>query len=491
MARLPVRFIHVTEIKRITPHMARITFGGDDLADLGSSEPDQQVKLYFPKPGQPVPRLPEPGPDGDFTRWYQEYLAIPEPERPWMRSYTIRAHHPDRGVIDIDFVLHSDAGPATRWAQSATPGDVLGMFGPSASFARPAAIGTSIAASDWLLLAGDETALPAISSLLESLPAGARAVAYVEVSGPAEEQPIDTRGQVTVHWLHRGDLPAGHSDVLVRAVRDADFPPGAVFAWLAGEASAVRALRRHLIQERGVDKRVIDFTGHWRLKLTQDDAPTEEDLAEARERLADARAQQPTPPPQTVFDRAYESQAAPWVIGAPQPAVVALERDGWIRGVVLDAGCGTGEHTIHLTRLGYHVRGIDASQIAIDQAHVNAAKHEVAARLEVADALHLGTEPTYDTVVDSALFHVFDPADRTRYVRSLLQVCRPGALVHILALSDTGPRCGPQVSDTVIREAFGDGWILEDLRLSQYREIVGSEGELGDLPAWLARVRRT
>ncbi len=214
MEELPVSFIQVTDVKRITPHMARITFGGEDLADF-ATWPDQQVKLCFPKPGQAVPRLPKPSADGDVMRWYQSYLAIPEHERPWMRSYTIRAYHPQRNMIDIDFVLHGDAGSATRWAQSAKPGDTLGMVGPSASYSRP------LGRSDWLLLAGDETALPAIGTLIESLPQDARAVAYIEVIDAAEEQRFETRGEVTVHWVHRGEVPAGRSDVLVEAVRGA------------------------------------------------------------------------------------------------------------------------------------------------------------------------------------------------------------------------------------------------------------------------------
>jgi len=189
---------------------------------------------------------------------------------------------------------------------------------------------------------------------------------------------------------------------------------------------------------------------------------------------------------------------------ANRSRIVALERDDGIHGRVLDPGCGTGEHTIHLTRLGYDVRGIDSSEHAINQARANAAARNVAARFEVADALQLGQDPSYDpiydTVVDSALFHIFDPADRSRYVRSLYRAARPGALVHVLALADTGPGFGPQISDTVIREAFGEGWALEDLRSSQYRGvIVGSThaaalgrpvGDLVDLPAWLARARR-
>jgi NADPH-dependent ferric siderophore reductase len=280
---LPIWYVQVAGVQRVTPRMARISFGGKELAGLSRIEPDQQVKLYFPKPGQERPRLPKP--DGDFLGWYQAFSAIPEDERPWTRSYTIRAHHPERSTVDVDFVLHHDAGPATRWAWSAKPGDTLGMFGPSTTFARPVPLRTSIEAADRLLLMGDETAIPAIGSLIESLPRGTRAVAYVEIADSGEEQAFETCGEVTVHWLPRDGVPAGHSDVLVKALQDAEFPSGSVFAWLAAESGTVRALRRHLVDERGVAKRSIEFTGHWRLKLTQDDAPTPEDLAEAQERF--------------------------------------------------------------------------------------------------------------------------------------------------------------------------------------------------------------
>ncbi|MGW2559414.1 siderophore-interacting protein [Streptomyces sp. NPDC001514] len=284
---LPLRFVQVTGVRRLTPRMARITFGGPDLTGFTLDAPDQQVKLYFPRPGQRAPRLPEPGADGDVMRWYAAFSAIPEAERPWMRSYTVRACDARRGTIDIDFVLHEDAGPATRWAAAARPGDTLGMFGPSAYFTRPIDLG----AAQWVLLAGDETALPAIGTILEWLPAGTRTLVYAEVADAAEEQRLATQGEVTVHWLHRNGRPAGPGGPLVGAVRTAAFPPGPVYAWLGGEASAVRALRRHLVGERGVDKRSVDFAGYWRQRLSQDDAPTEADLAEARERLAQARDQ--------------------------------------------------------------------------------------------------------------------------------------------------------------------------------------------------------
>src|SRR5438445_11227273 len=107
------------------------------------------------------------------------------------------------------------------------------------------------------------------------------------------------------------------------------------------------------------------------------------------------------------FDEAYKSGSAPWVIDQPQPVVVTLEQDGWIRGAVLDVGCGTGEHTIHLADRGYDVLGVDVSPAGVEQARAGAAARGVTARFEVGDVFALGDEPRYDTVLDSALFHIF------------------------------------------------------------------------------------
>lgn len=199
------------------------------------------------------------------------------------------------------------------------------------------------------------------------------------------------------------------------------------------------------------------------------------------------------------FDDAYRTGTPPWVTGAPQPAVVQLERAGLIRGRVLDIGCGTGEHTILLASLGYDVLGVDFAPHAVARARENAAAHGVQARFEVADAMNLSGQPPFDTVLDSALFHIFDAADRARYIASLARTCRTGGVVHVLALSDRGRGFGPQVSESAVRDAFGAGWLLESLTETTYSGVVQqAQAETVGLPpgtrvaepAWLARARR-
>ncbi len=171
-----------------------------------------------------------------------------------------------------------------------------------------------------------------------------------------------------------------------------------------------------------------------------------------------------------------------------------------IRGRVLDVGCGLGEHTILLTALGYDVLGVDYAPHAVDKARRNARAKGLDARFEVADALALDDEPGYDTVIDSAVFHIFgDDEQRSRYVASLHRALRPDGILHLLALSDSGRGFGPSVSEETVRTAFADGWRLEALDSTTYRGVVGPAhaealglpvGTVVDEPAWLGRIRR-
>jgi NADPH-dependent ferric siderophore reductase len=194
--------------------------------------------------------------------WYGSYLALPEQVRPIMRTYTVRGRDPHSGRIDVEFILHGDSGPASAWATAARPGDLLGIIAAGAdddgAQARPYSPGDA----DWQLLVGDATALPAIASILEQLPAGACARVFVEVPSAQDVRELNGPGDVQVTWL-TGTAP-------VEAVRAAELPGGVPYAWVAGEAAMVRAVRRHLVTDRGFDARAHYFGGYWRAGVAED-----------------------------------------------------------------------------------------------------------------------------------------------------------------------------------------------------------------------------
>ena len=207
-----------------------------------------------------------------------------------------------------------------------------------------------------------------------------------------------------------------------------------------------------------------------------------------------------TTPPST-FEDSYRRGEPPWVIDQPQPAVVELERSGGLTGPVLDLGCGTGEHTVLLARLGYRVLGADSAPAAIERARERARAAGVAAEFTVADAMDPSALGRFATVLDSALFHVFGADDRARYARALTDVVEPCGQVIVLALSTRGPGFGPQIDDDAVAAAFAPpDWIVEGLEPTTYRGRVTHAdqatatgralGELVDLPAVVARVRR-
>ncbi|WET80657.1 siderophore-interacting protein [Amycolatopsis sp. QT-25] len=253
----------VTGVRRLTPHMSRVTFSGASLVDQA---PDQYVKVFFPRPGQAEPVLPAPPSGDEVLSWYQTYLAMPDDVRPPMRTYTVRALRPSAQEVDIDFVLHGDEGPASAWASRASAGDRVAFLGPHGLYDVPE--GTT-----WQLLIGDETAIPAIGAIVEALPAGTRAVVYVEIGDREDRQVFDTQGVVELHWVVRGSGPVG--DAVLEAVRKAELPGGAPYAWISGEANMVKLARRHLVRERGVDKRAICFTGYWRQGVSEEAAGRE------------------------------------------------------------------------------------------------------------------------------------------------------------------------------------------------------------------------
>jgi cyclopropane fatty-acyl-phospholipid synthase-like methyltransferase len=191
------------------------------------------------------------------------------------------------------------------------------------------------------------------------------------------------------------------------------------------------------------------------------------------------------------WDSAYLAGPPPWDIGRPQPVFVRLADSGLLSGRVLDAGCGTGEHVLLAAAHGADAMGVDLSGLAIEKARAKAAERGLTARFEVADALHLERlGGRFGTVIDSGLFHVFDDADRPRYVTSLAAVAEPGGTYYMMCFSDRQPGVwGPRrVREEEIRAAFADGWEVVSLTRDQF-SINPIQGN-SVAQAWQAVIRR-
>jgi NADPH-dependent ferric siderophore reductase len=258
---------HVVRTERISPALLRVTFGGDQLTGFASGGRDQSCSLFLPHPGQQSPVVPVEEGEG----WFKAWRALPEQVRAVMRSYTVRAARPELAEVDVDFVLHGDTGPASCWAGRAAEGDRVLLIGPTVAD-NSSVLFRPPTGTDWVLLTADETALPAAAAILEWLPAGTRALAFLEVPGGEDRLELATAADLDVHWLPRG---AARPGVVLDALRAADLPEGTPYAWVAGEAAAVRSVRRHLVGERGFDRRTVTFTGYWRLGASEEDLRAE------------------------------------------------------------------------------------------------------------------------------------------------------------------------------------------------------------------------
>nr|WP_100001538.1 siderophore-interacting protein [Phyllobacterium zundukense] len=241
-----LRLLEVQAVKRITPLMLRVTLAGDQLEGFISPGYADHIKIFFPQAGND-PVLPVLGPDG---------LAFPDDKpRPQMRDYTPRVFHAATNTLEVDFVLHGD-GPASSWAAQAEVGEKIVIGGPRGSMIIPDAF-------DWYLLAGDETALPAISRRLEELPATARAVAVIEVADKEEEQALTTEASAEIIWVHRNGAEAGNNDLLLRKIEALNLPEGDCYAFIASESSISKAVRNHLVDQRGFNGEWVKAAGYW------------------------------------------------------------------------------------------------------------------------------------------------------------------------------------------------------------------------------------
>jgi NADPH-dependent ferric siderophore reductase len=233
----------VKRVEHLTPRMVRVTFTGPELAGFGWNGAAAHIKLIF---GSANPAAPAP--------------ADSEGPRPITRTYTPRRFDAATRELDVDFVIHGE-GPASAWASQAAPGQTLTIAGPGRHYVVDPRV-------DWFVLAGDDSALPAISTILEQLPPNALATVFLEVVDAGEEQAIQSSGKASITWLHRGEDPTRAGVLLEESVRALELPSGAGRVYVACEAGAMRRIRRHLLAERSLERDHVVTRGYWKLGAT-------------------------------------------------------------------------------------------------------------------------------------------------------------------------------------------------------------------------------
>ncbi len=266
MAGRPLQAFEVVSTEQLTPHMIRVVLGSSNFDTFVPGKfTDSYVKLVFVADGIDVAALPRP-----LT--LDSFAELPPERRPPVRTLTVRRVDEDARQITLDIVVHGEHGVAGQWAATAEPGQPIYLMGPGGAY-------TPDPAADWHLLAGDESALPAIAAALEALPDSAVGMTFIEVAGPDDEIPLIAPGGVEITWVYRGgraDLVpedrAGDHAPLIEAVTTARWLPGRVHVFIHGEAQTVmHNLRPYIRKERGIDAQwAASISGYWRRGRTEE-----------------------------------------------------------------------------------------------------------------------------------------------------------------------------------------------------------------------------
>ncbi|MFA7678546.1 MAG: siderophore-interacting protein [Pigmentiphaga sp.] len=259
LARPPAfRVLTVQEVHELGPHFRRIRFGSQDLQRYGQ-EDNLHCKLMFPQPGVSEPEWPTLNESG--------LPRLPQGEKRLdLRTYTIRRIDAAQQWLDIDFVLHDDAGPGSRWAAQARRGQLIGMTGPG---------GRTASLADRMVLAGDETAVPAMARIAEALPDNTACRVLAEVAGPDDELDLSLPVGVQWTWLHRGACAAGESSLLRERFEALDWESvlgqsgESRFVWLGAEFATVQHLRNWARETLKLEKREQLMVAYWRNGLSE------------------------------------------------------------------------------------------------------------------------------------------------------------------------------------------------------------------------------
>lgn len=248
----------VCDIQDTTPRLRRISLKHEVLKEIGSLAPGAHFKVLIPAMKGQQTTLPDLS--SGRPHW-------PDPQnKPIIRTYTVRNLDSERGILNVEFVLHGDIGPASAWAAQALINDYLGI-GIKKS-------GKTIEWADWYLFAGDETAIPAIATILEALPAESSGIALLEVDGPSDIFPINTKSSVEVRWLTRDGILPQHSDKLLIAIKDVVISNTIRYlryVWMAGEHNMIKALRKYATEQLGLDRDQLHATAYWTAGLSEEE----------------------------------------------------------------------------------------------------------------------------------------------------------------------------------------------------------------------------
>ena len=247
-------YAEVDHVERLSPDLLRVVLTGGTLDQFeGAAATDAYINARFPPAGSPV-----------TVPFSQEDLAgLHDEHRPRPRRFTIRDWDPDQQLLSIDFVVHGDAGYAGSWAQRAEPGDRLQFDGPSGSYHPSPDV-------DWHLFVGDESAIGAIGASLQRLGADARALVFAVVEKRGHEIDLPRADGVAIKWLYREEA-AKSENWVAEVVAATDFPEGTFDIFVHGEAEEVRAVRRHLAVDRGIDVSGASISPYWRRRHTDED----------------------------------------------------------------------------------------------------------------------------------------------------------------------------------------------------------------------------
>lgn len=249
-------FGEVVATQEVTPNLIRVVLGGAGLADyVPGSQSDQYLNCQFlpPDAGYSVPFLEE------------EVRGLPREQRPYPRRISVRSWDAERRELTVEIAVHGDVGYAGSWAMRARPGDRLQLRGPAGGYLPHPQAQT-------YLLVGDESALPAIAASAEQVPPGRRVLAVVEVEDQRGEVALSSPGTLETIWIHRAEHPVeAWPTLLASAVAALPELDGPVSAFVHGEAVETRAVRRHLLVERGLDPELLSCSPYWRRGFTDEE----------------------------------------------------------------------------------------------------------------------------------------------------------------------------------------------------------------------------